>query len=236
LTFLAFLAGIVSTLSPCVLPLLPLVVGAAASEHKLGPAALATGLALSFAVIGLFVATIGFSVGLDTGAFRIAAAVLTVLIGAVLIMPGFQARLAVAAGPVANWTQRQFSGLSGGGLRGQFVVGLLLGAVWSPCAGPTLGAASMLAARGEDLLKVALIMLAFGIGAATPLLLLGVVSREILMRSGGKVLAAGKGLKVGLGSLLILIGLGIITGLDKWAEAGLVDSSPHWLTDLTTRF
>jgi cytochrome c-type biogenesis protein len=236
LTFLAFLAGVVSTLSPCVLPLLPLVLGAAASEHKLGPAALATGLALSFAVIGLFVATIGFSVGLDTGAFRIAAAVLTVAIGAVLIIPGFQARFAVAGGPVANWTQRQFSGVSTGGLRGQLLVGLLLGAVWSPCAGPTLGAASILAARGEDLPKVAMIMLAFGIGAATPLLLLGVVSREILMRSGEKVLAAGKGLNAGLGILLILIGLGIITGLDKRVEAGLVDSSPQWLTDLTTRF
>ena len=116
------------------------------------------------------------------------------------------------------------------------LVGLLLGAVWSPCAGPTLGAASILAARGEDLPKVAMIMLAFGIGAATPLLLLGVVSREILMHSGEKVLAAGKGLKAGLGILLILIGLGIITGLDKRVEAGLVDSSPQWLTDLTTRF
>jgi cytochrome c-type biogenesis protein len=236
LTYLAFLAGVVSTLSPCVLPLLPLVLGAAASEHKLGPAALATGLALSFAVIGLFVATVGFSVGLDTGAFRIAAAVLTVAIGAVLIIPGFQARFAVAGGPVANWTQRQFSGVFTGGLRGQLLVGLLLGAVWSPCAGPTLGAASILAARGEDLPKVAMIMLAFGIGAATPLLLLGVVSHEILMRSGEKVLAAGKGLKAGLGILLILIGLGIITGLDKRVEAGLVDSSPQWLTDLTTRF
>ena len=70
---LAFLAGILSVLSPCVLPLLPLVLGAAASEHRLGPAALAGGLALSFVAIGLFVATVGFAIGLDAGVFRLAA-------------------------------------------------------------------------------------------------------------------------------------------------------------------
>ena len=80
---LAFLAGILSVLSPCVLPLLPLVLGAAASEHRLGPAALAGGLALSFVVIGLFVATIGFAIGLDAGVFRVAAAILLVLVGLV---------------------------------------------------------------------------------------------------------------------------------------------------------
>ncbi|MGU3423203.1 cytochrome c biogenesis protein CcdA, partial [Methylobacterium sp. D54C] len=62
---LAFLAGILSVLSPCVLPLLPLVLGAAASEHRLGPAALPAGRAQSFVAIGLFVATVGFAIGLD---------------------------------------------------------------------------------------------------------------------------------------------------------------------------
>ena len=66
---LAFLAGVLTVLSPCVLPLLPIVLGAAASQHRLGPLALAGGLALSFTAIGLFVATIGFAAGLDTGFF-----------------------------------------------------------------------------------------------------------------------------------------------------------------------
>jgi cytochrome c-type biogenesis protein len=84
---LAFLAGVVSILSPCVLPLVPLVLGAAVSEHRLGPAALAAGLALSFATVGLFVATAGFSIGLDGGVFRSVAAVLLVLVGVVLLVP-----------------------------------------------------------------------------------------------------------------------------------------------------
>ena len=62
---LALLAGILSTLSPCVLPLLPIVLGAALTEHRFGPLALAAGVALSFVVVGLFVATVGFAIGLD---------------------------------------------------------------------------------------------------------------------------------------------------------------------------
>ena len=67
---LSFLAGVLSILSPCVLPLLPIILGTAQSEHQLGPVALAAGLALSFTTIGLFVATIGFAIGLDTDVFR----------------------------------------------------------------------------------------------------------------------------------------------------------------------
>jgi cytochrome c-type biogenesis protein len=70
---LAFLAGLLTVLSPCVLPLLPIVFGAAASAHRLGPVALAAGVAISFVAIGLFIATIGFSIGLDAGLFRSAA-------------------------------------------------------------------------------------------------------------------------------------------------------------------
>jgi cytochrome c-type biogenesis protein len=233
---LAFLAGILSTLSPCVLPILPVVLGAAASEHRFGPAALAAGLALSFVVLGLFVATIGFSTGLDDGVFRAAAAVLMIAIGSALLSPGFQARLALAGAPVANWTERRFSGFSTSGLRGQFALGILLGVVWSPCVGPTLGAASVLAAQGTDVPQVAVTMILFGVGAATPLLLLGMLSREVLVRTRRQLLAAGQGLKAGLGVFLVLIGLAILTGFDKRIETGLVNASPQWLTDLTTRF
>ncbi len=233
---LALLAGVLSVLSPCVLPLVPIVLGTAASEHRFGPVALAGGLALSFTVVGLFVATIGFTVGLDAGLFRTAAALLLVGIGAVLVLPGLQARLAVAAGPVGTWTEERFGGFSTTGLSGQFGVGLLLGAVWSPCVGPTLGAASVLAARGESLGAVALTMLAFGIGAALPLLGLGLLSRDALMRWRNRMMAAGKGLKGVLGALLASAGLLILTGLDKRLEAWLVDVSPEWLTALTTRF
>jgi cytochrome c-type biogenesis protein len=233
---LALLAGILSILSPCVLPLLPIVLGTAASEHRFAPFALAAGLAISFVVIGLFVATIGFAAGLDTGVFRMVSAVLLIAIGTLLLVPRLGAQVAAAGGPVSNWVEEQFGGFAAHGLGGQFLLGLLLGAVWSPCVGPTLGAASILAAKGENLGQVALTMLAFGAGAALPLIALGLLSREAMSRWRGRLMDTGKGGKVLLGGLLVAIGLMVATGLDKKLETVLVDSSPAWLTRLTTQF
>ncbi len=233
---LALIAGILSTLSPCVLPLLPIVLGASVGEHRLGPVALAAGLSTSFVAIGLFVAALGFSIGLDQDVFRSVAAVLLILVGGILLVPRLQMRLALAAGPVGNWAQSHTGGFSTRGVGGQFVVGLLLGAVWSPCVGPTLGAASVLAARAESLFTVALTMLAFGVGAALPLLVIGLMSREALVRWRGRMLTAGSGGKAIMGGLLFAVGVLILTGLDKQVEAILVEASPAWLTELTTRF
>lgn len=232
----ALIAGILSILSPCVLPLLPIVLGTAVSEHKHGPVALAAGLALSFTAIGLFVATIGFAIGLDTGMFRMAAAIMLVLLGLVLMLPVLHARVAAAGGPLSNWTEQRFGGFSPNGLRGQFGVGLLLGAVWSPCVGPTLGAASVLAAQGENLGVVALTMLAFGVGAGLPLIALGMLSRARLMSLRNRMMSAGHGFKTALGGFLVAVGILILTGWDKTLEAALVSASPEWLTRLTTSF
>jgi cytochrome c biogenesis protein CcdA len=235
-TIFALLAGVLSTLSPCVLPLLPVILVSATSEHRLGPVALASGLALSFVVIGLFVATIGYGIGLDASIFRIIAAMILIGIGVILLVPQLQTQVAAAAAPISGWTEERFGGIETGGLSGQFSLGLLLGAVWSPCVGPTLGAASVLAAQGENLAQVAFVMLAFGVGAALPLLLLGLLSRETLMRWRGRLLDAGKTGKAALGGLLIVVGLLIVSGLDKRLEAVLVEASPAWLTEITTRY
>ncbi|MGD9919937.1 MAG: cytochrome c biogenesis CcdA family protein [Pseudorhodoplanes sp.] len=233
---LALLAGLLSVLSPCVLPLIPIVIGAATGEHRFGPAALAAGLAVSFVTIGLFVATIGFSIGLDLDLFRMVAALLLIAVGGALLIPRLQMQLAAAAGPVGSWMQTQAGEIPGRGLGKQFTVGLLLGAVWSPCVGPTLGAASLLAARAENLGLVALTMFAFGIGAALPLLLIGMMSREALARCRGRMLAAGNSGKVIMGAILVATGVLILAGLDKRLETILVDASPAWLTSITTRF
>ena len=233
---LAFLAGVLSVLSPCVLPLLPIVLGTAASEHRLGPIALAAGLALSFVTIGLFIATVGFAIGLDADVFRAISAMLLIAIGLVLLVPKLQAQFALVASPVGNWVDERLGGVGTGGCGGQFALGLMLGGVWSPCVGPTLGAASILAAKGENLGQVALTMFVFGLGAALPLMLLGFLSREAMMRWRGRMMEAGKGGKMLLGVVLVAIGLIVATGLDKRIETMLVDASPAWLTELTTRF
>ena len=233
---LAFIAGVLSILSPCVLPIVPIVLGAAASEHRWGPLALAVGLAISFVIVGLFVATVGYSIGLDADAFRYVAAALMIAIGIALLVPRFQERLAFAGAPLAAWGQQHMGAVQQGGLAGQMAMGLLLGAVWSPCVGPTLGAASILAAQGRNLGEVAATMLAFGLGAAAPLAALGLLSREALGRWRARLLSGGAWAKAVFALVLVAIGVLILTGLDKRVETVAVDRSPQWLTDLTTRF
>src|SRR5258708_14238284 len=104
---LAFIAGVLSILSPCVLPIIPVVLGAAASHHKLGPVALASGLSISFVSIGLFGATIGHLVGLNEDVFRYVAASFIITIGVVLLLPPLPTRLPVSSCPTANCTDHR---------------------------------------------------------------------------------------------------------------------------------
>jgi cytochrome c-type biogenesis protein len=233
---LAFAAGLLSILSPCVLPLVPIVLGAAVVAHPLGAFALAAGLAVSFTALGLLLALVGFGLGIDPGMFRVVAAAIMIVLGVVLVVPSWQAQLAAAGGPISSWADRRFGGFASSGLAGQFAIGLLLGAVWSPCVGPTLGAASLLASQGHDLLRVTLTMVVFGVGAALPLILLGLLSRATLMRVRSSLMSAGKLGKALFGAAFIVIGVAIVSGADKRIEAALVDASPQWLTELTTSF
>src|SRR5260370_19588439 len=139
-----FSAGVLSSLSPCVLPILPIVLGAAVARHRWGPAALAAGVALSFTGIGLFIATVGFSLGLDDGVFRAVGALVLLGFGLVLLLPSLQDRFSFAANRFSSAMAPVSAGVSGKGLWGQFLLGLTLGLVWSLCVGPTLGAASMM--------------------------------------------------------------------------------------------
>ncbi len=232
---LAFVAGLLSILSPCVLPVLPLVLTSALSQHRLGPLALALGLAMSFVTLGMFIALVGFSLGFDQAWFQDVAAVLLMAVGFVLLVPVLQERLSQAGGPFANWVQQRFGRLAGEGLGGQLGVGVLLGAVWAPCAGPTLGAASLLAAQGKDLGMAALVMAAFGLGTALPLVALGMMSREVLVRWRGRMSAAGTLSRQIIGGVFMIAAVLILTGLEQNLESWLTSASPAALTSLTTR-
>ena len=233
---LGYIAGLLSTLSPCVLPLVPILIATALSAHRLGPYALAIGLALSFSVIGTFVASAGASLGLDATLLRNVAAVVLIGLAIVLLSPGLQERFASASSGLSNSGNALLARFHPTGLSGQFIVGLVLGVIWSPCVGPTLGAATTVASQGRHLGQIGLLMATFGLGAGTPLVVLGSVSRSAGAQMRGRMLGAGKAGKRFLGALLLVIGLAILTGADKQFEAWVVDISPAWLTDLTTRY
>lgn len=234
--FAAFAAGVLSTLSPCVLPILPLILATATSEHRFAPVALTLGLATSFVIIGVALSSIGVAIGFDASIVKKTAAVLLVLIGLVLVVPRASELFATLVAPLAA----RFHGLSGrlpqGGLLGKFLLGLTLGAVWTPCVGPTLGAATVLASQGKDLAQVTLVMTMFGLGAAVPLLVIGAVGRQASLSLRGGMLRLGQAGKIVLGVFLIATGLLVITGFDRTLESALTAASPAWLTELTTTY
>ena len=231
---LGYLSGVLSTLSPCVLPLLPIVLGSAGTASRHGPMVLVAGVMLSFSAIGMFLVTMGAALGLGEDAFHDAAAMLLVVVGIVLMTPKIQRRLSVMASGASNSGHALLGRLKLEGSRGQFLVGLVLGAVWSPCVGPTLGAALALASQGKGWVHAALLMALYGMGAGTPMLLLGSVSRAVAARFRGKLLRTGNAGKYMLGGALFMLGALTLSGLDKSLEAWSVEHSPAWLTNLTT--
>jgi cytochrome c biogenesis protein CcdA len=233
---LGYLAGVLSTLSPCVLPLIPILIGSAVTAHRLGPYALAAGLSLSFTAIGLLLAVAGFALGLDAGVLRQGAGVLLIALAVVLLSPPLQRWFATLTSGAGAQGDRLLGRYRLDGLAGQFLIGLVLGLVWSPCVGPTLGAAATLAAQGRQLPNVGLLMLLFGIGAGTPLFVLGSLSRPMINRLRGRLMVAGQHGKIALGCIMLLLGVATVTGGDKVFEAWAVDHSPAWLTDLSTRY
>ena len=229
---LGFAAGALGTLSPCVLPLLPLVVAGAVERHRLGPLVLAAGLAASATTIGFAVALLGFT--LDRDVVRVAAGALLLVVGAVLLIARLDVALARVTTPIASGAAALLSRLGPRGLAGQAVVGALLGALWTPCGGPTLGGAIGLAAQRRSLGAAAAVMAAYSVGAVVPVLLLAYGSRRLVARPDrlARVMRVGK---PAVGALLMLVGVLSVTGADKALETRLLDVMPAWLVELTTR-
>lgn len=227
---LAFLAGVLGIMSPCVWPLVPVVMSSAATSGRSGPWFLALGLATAFAVAGTFLTLVMLNLGLHPDVLRYLAAGLLILVALILLIK-----------PLENWLSLRLSllssrfngdGGSAGTGAGQFGVGALLGLVWLPCVGPTLGAAIALASMGESMGMAFVVMFTFGVGTASVLLFAGLASGKLLNRWRPGIMAnAGRGKKL-LGALLLALGLMVITGFDKVLETWALGMLPDWAINL----
>jgi cytochrome c-type biogenesis protein len=226
---LAFVAGLLTALSPCVLPLLPLVVGSAA-RNRYGPTALAAGFVTTFTVIGVLLASLGTALGLSDTIVRSTSAALLVAAGVMTINHRLQDATGRWLSPLAS-ASAKLSARADQGVGGQFFIGALLGGVWSPCVGPTLGAALGLATRGETLAHAAAIMAAFGLGSATLLLAAGYASRAVFGQR-LRLLQAGARGRLVFGIVLLLVGASVASGADKVVESVLLARLPQWWIDL----
>jgi len=231
-----YLAGLLTLLNPCVLPVLPVILIAAMNQHKLGPVALCAGLSLTFVTLGLGVATLGPALGVDDTTISRVASIVMIGFGLILLVPQLSSRFSMITGDFSNTLTAKTSGMDDSGLNGQFVTGILLGAVWSPCIGPTLGGAISLASQGNSIIWAGAIMVAFALGISTIILLLATASREALFRNRDRLAKLSRYAKPVTGVLLVLLGLFLFFefnhAVDRWA----IENLPYWLQDLSVRF
>lgn len=220
---IAILAGILTILSPCVLPILPVLIGRSLQSHRYGPIALIFGLVGGFAVAG---SLLGISTSWLTGIanfLRYTAIALLLGLGLLTLCPNWSYTL-LSYFPTLKWVQNS----PRIGLWGEFWLGTQLGLLWTPCAGPVLGGILVLAAVQHQAMSAFLLLLAYGLGAALPLLMIAYGGRKLThhllnLRSQSMTLQ-----KIG-GGIVILSAIAILLGWDVQVQLWLAPFFPKSL-------
>ncbi len=184
-------------------------------------------------VVGLFVIVLGASIGIDQYMMTTVGAWLMVGFGLVLLIPGLSERFATATSRLAGGADARIHAMNGASLGGQFLGGTMLGAVWAPCIGPTLGGAIALASQGDDVIRAGAIMTAFAFGVSSIMLALAFGAREVVMKRQAAMRALAGKAKPILGITFLLVGVGILSGVDYVLQGWLLDLLPVWLQDFS---
>jgi cytochrome c-type biogenesis protein len=233
---LSLAAGSLTTLSPCVFPLLPLVLGGALQANRFAPVAMGFGMASSFALIGMLVGAAGPALGLEPDHVRIAGAILLIAFALVMLVPALSERFTHLMMPIASSANQASANFSGGTLASAFMMGGVLGFVWSPCSGPLLASALTLVASEGGIARGGLILGVFGIGAAIPLVVVAYASRAGFTVARGWVMNHIARIKVVFALLLGFMGVLILTGGDKWLEAKVNGLLPDWILEAAVQY
>jgi len=229
----AYGAGLLTLINPCVLPVLPIVLATALQASRWGPLALAAGMSLSFVLLGVAIAALGRSTGLTPDSIAQAGAALMVVFGIVLLVPKASAVFSTATAGFAAKADAGLDDVDRSSATGQFVGGMLLGAVWSPCVGPTLGGAISLASQGQSLGWATAIMAFFALGVSTIILVLGYGARSALQRRQAAMRKIAVAARPALGVIFIAVGLMLFFKVHYIIESWLLDIMPIWLQDLS---
>ena len=229
----AYGAGLLTLINPCVLPILPIVLASSLQTSRHGPLAVAAGLSLSFITLGLGVTVAGRSLGISETMISNAGALLMIAFGLVLLVPRFSAGFATATAGIAASADNQIDTLNTKNLTGQFMTGLLMGAVWSPCIGPTLGAAIGLASQGQSLLWATFIMLFFAFGVSTIILALGYGARSVIVKRQNWMRSVAEKSRAIMGVVFVVTGAAILFHLPRYLEIWAIENMPAWLLDLS---
>lgn len=233
LIFFAFLAGLVTILAPCIWPILPIVLSAGASGGERKPLGIVVGLAVSFMLIILALASLVKVIPFDPESLRTLAVIIIGFLGLTMLIPALGARLEASVSRLSGLGGR-FTQRSGTGFGSGFVVGFALGIVWSPCAGPILATIATLAATQAVSFNVVLITFAFVVGVALPLFILAVLGQKVLAKTRFFSQYTHR-IQQAFGIIMILAALAIYTGYDRTLQTKILDSFPGY-SDFLYRF
>lgn len=228
----AFLAGIVTILSPCILPVLPIILSSSIGTQEIGkarPIGVITGFILSFTFFTLFLSSIVKLLGIPADTLRLFSIVVIGLFGVTMLIPKFQ-----------YWTEILFSRLSGflpqsqnrTGFGGGLLIGLSLGLLWTPCVGPILASVISLAITGSVNLDAVFITLAYAIGTAIPLFFI-MLGGQTALKKVPWLLQNSAHIQKVFGVLMILTALAIFFNFDRSFQTFVLNTFPSYGTGLT---
>ena len=161
---LAFLEGVALIVSPCILPVLPLVLATSVSGGRHRPYSIIIGFVLAFTLFAIVARKLVSLLGLDLGLVKDASLVLLALLGLVLLSARLSEKFSALTQGAADFGNR-LAGAGGEGMLGGIAIGALIGLVWTPCAGPILAAVLVQVIRQQSDFSGNLVILSFGIGA-----------------------------------------------------------------------
>ncbi len=250
---LSFVAGVLTVAAPCLLPVLPVILGGSLSHSKWRPLGIVLGLVVSFTIFGTAFAIALDFLGIPRGTLRTSSIVLLFLFGLALAVPALWEWVVVkwtlawrrvsAPSQLHNPPQPSLTlregdrsvlplrvrgserGLRRNGFWGGFGIGATLGVVWTPCAGPILGAVLTFAANTQNILQSGLLFFTYGLGAAVPMLLIGYGGRALVLRIKGFAHASARIRQVA-GVILIVWAIALWYGIDRYLQANLTQFLP----------
>ncbi len=225
---LAFVAGVITVLSPCVLPLLPMILATTTQDGRARPFGVILGFVAAFSMATLALSALVRAVGVPPDINRTLSAIVLVLLGLVLVVPALQLQFERLAGSIG----RRAPVAAGNGFGGGLAVGVGLGLAWTPCVGPIMASVITLALNQAVGPGAIGITLAFSLGTALPMAAVLVGGRRLVRRLDWFQRNA-KGIQRAFGLVLLITGVGIWLGWDRSIQIVLLDWFPGWEGALT---
>jgi cytochrome c-type biogenesis protein len=224
-TFFAFLSGIVTVASPCVLPVLPFLLSGAIGGRS-RPYGIIVGFVASFTLFTLFLSSLVQATGISSDTLRLVSVGFLLVFGLVLAIPPLHAWYErISSGAMNNLSRLGQSNQNGFG--GGLMVGATLGLLWTPCVGPIMASVITLALSNSITAQAVVTTLAFSLGTAIPMLAVMLGGRKLLSRAGWLMNNLPR-VQRGFGVVLVVFALGIGFNFDRAFQTWVLDTFPGY--------